>query len=51
VYHKKTEPLVKHYKELAEKKAAKAPHYARIDGMGKIEKVQQRIFSAIEKKA
>ena len=47
VYHEKTEPLINYYKELAIKKNAKPLHYIRINGMGKIEEIQQRIFSAI----
>jgi adenylate kinase len=47
VYHEKTEPLINYYKELAAKKITKPLHYIRINGMGKIEEIQQRIFSAI----
>jgi adenylate kinase len=50
VYHEKTEPLVKYYKDLIEKKSAKAPRYIRVDGVGKIEDVHQRVFSMINKK-
>jgi len=46
-YHEKTEPLVKYYKELAEKKANNAPRYIEVDGVGDIEEVQKRIFSMI----
>ena len=47
VYHEKTEPLVNYYKKLAEKKITKAPHYIRVNGVGKIEDIQQRIFSGL----
>lgn len=49
VYHEKTEPLINYYKELAEKEITKAPHYIRVNGVGKIEEIQQRIFSGIDK--
>ena len=49
VYHEKTEPLVNYYKKLSEKNPSNPPHYVRVDGVGKIEEVQQRIFSNINK--
>jgi adenylate kinase len=48
VYHKKTEPLIGYFKKLSHEKNTKAPHYLRIDGMGEIEEVRQRIFSSLE---
>jgi len=47
VYHEKTEPLVNYYKKLVEKKITKTPTYICVNGVGKIEDIQQRIFSAI----
>lgn len=47
VYHEKTEPLIKYYKELARKEITNPLHYIRINGVGKIEEIQQHIFSAI----
>ncbi|CAL7963406.1 adenylate kinase [Gammaproteobacteria bacterium] len=47
VYHEKTEPLINYYKELVEKKITEAPNYICVNGVGKIEDIQQRIFSAI----
>lgn len=47
VYHEKTEPLVNYYKKLVEKKITKTPRYIRVDGVGRIEDIQQRIFSAL----
>jgi adenylate kinase len=48
VYHEKTEPLVKYYKELVEKKTIEAPNYICVNGVGEIKDIQQRIFSAID---
>lgn len=42
VYHEKTEPLINYYKEL------KTSNYISVNGIGKIEDIQQRIFSAIK---
>lgn len=41
VYHEKTESLITYYK--------KSTNYIRVNGIGKIEEVQRRIFSAINK--
>lgn len=49
VYHKKTEPLINYYKNLATREKTNIPHYMRINGVGKIEEVQQHIFSNINK--
>ena len=40
VYHEKTEPLVDYYKKITK--------YIRVDGVGKIEEIQQRISSGIK---
>lgn len=48
VYHEKTEPLVKYYQNLANNKNIKAPKYIRIDGVGTVEQVRERISSAIK---
>ena len=47
VYHEKTEPLIDYYRGLSNSKKPNEPRYIRIDGRGSIEKVQDRIISAI----
>lgn len=47
IYHEKTEPLVDYYKELSKQVGTQAPRYISIDGVGKIEEIQQRILSSI----
>ena len=47
VYHQQTEPLVGYYRKWAESKDAKAPRYHRIDGLGKVEEVRDRIFAVL----
>ena len=47
VYHRQTEPLVAYYAKWAATGDARAPKYHRIDGLGKVEEVRDRIFSAL----
>jgi adenylate kinase len=47
VYHEQTEPLVHYYSAWAAAGAPDAPRYHRIDGLGKVEEVRDRIFSAL----
>ena len=47
VYHQQTEPLVEYYARWAASGDAKAPKYHRIDGLGKVEEVRDRIFAAL----
>ena len=47
VYHRQTEPLVQYYSKWAESGEMEAPKYHRIDGLGKVEEVRDRIFAAL----
>ena len=47
VYHKQTEPLVEYYSRWAATGDKRAPRYHRIDGLGKVEEVRDRIFAAL----
>jgi len=47
VYHRQTEPLVGYYRQWAESKEPNAPKYHRIDGLGKVEEVRDRIFAEL----
>ena len=47
VYHKQTEPLVSYYSKWAGSGEMEAPQYHRIDGLGKVEEVRDRIFAAL----
>ena len=47
VYHEQTEPLVAYYSDWAESGDPKAPKYVRIDGIGSVEDIRDRIFSAL----
>ncbi len=47
VYHEQTEPLVAYYSDWAESGDPKASKYVRIDGIGSVEDIRDRIFSAL----
>jgi len=47
VYHEQTEPLVEYYSKWAEGGDPKAPKYVRIDGIGSVEGIRDRIFTAL----
>ena len=49
VYHEQTEPLVHYYEKWAKTGDGKAPKYHRIDGLGGVEQVRDRIFAALTK--
>jgi adenylate kinase len=47
VYHRQTEPLVAYYSRWAEEGNGQAPKYHRIDGIGSVDQVKERIFAAL----
>ncbi len=47
IYHAQTEPLVEFYKKWEESGDANAPKYVRIDGVGTVEEIRDRIFQAL----
>jgi adenylate kinase len=47
VYHKQTEPLVHYYESWSKTGEALAPHYHRVDGLGAVDEVSNRIFKAL----
>ncbi len=47
VYHQQTEPLVRYYSGWAGRGSAGAPVYIRIEGIGKVEEIRDRIFAAL----
>jgi adenylate kinase len=47
VYHQQTEPLVAYYSDWSKAGDPAAPKYHRIDGLGKVEEVRDRIFAAL----
>ena len=47
VYHRQTEPLVEYYARWAASGDKRAPRYSRIDGIGSVDEVRDRIFAAL----
>jgi adenylate kinase len=47
IYHLQTEPLVIYYARWGATGDPKAPKYHRIDGLGKVEEIRDRIFAAL----
>ena len=47
VYHQQTGPRVAYYSKWAKAGDKAAPKYHRIDGLGKVEEVRDRIFAAL----
>lgn len=47
VYHEQTEPLVTYYSNWSQSGEAKAPKYAKIDGIGKVDEIKEKIFTAL----
>ncbi len=47
VYHDQTEPLVKFYSDMAASGDANAPQYVKVEGIGKVEEIRDRIFKAL----
>ncbi len=47
VYHAQTEPLVEFYKKWEESGDPNAPKYVRIDGVGTVDEIKERIFKAL----
>jgi adenylate kinase len=49
IYHQQTEPLVNYYIESARKEPDHDPVLIRIEGVGAVEEVREKIFSALER--
>ena len=47
VYHQQTKPLIEYYGDWAASGASGAPRYVRIAGVGKVEEIRDRVFSAL----
>ena len=48
VYHQQTEPLIEFYSKWAESGDPKAPKYIRVDGIGKVEEIRDKIFQQLD---
>ncbi len=48
VYHDQTEPLVDYYKKWQATGDPAAPRYVRVEGVGKVDQIRDRIFAALD---
>ena len=47
IYHEQTEPLIKYYQDAGKLENQHAPRYIKIDGLGTVDEVKNRIFAAL----
>ncbi len=48
VYHEQTEPLIDYYKKWEASGEAGAPKYIRIEGVGKVDQIRDKIFAGLD---
>jgi adenylate kinase len=48
VYHEQTEPLIAYYTDYANCGSDNAPTYVKVDGIGGVDEIRERIFSGLE---
>ncbi len=48
VYHEQTEPLIDYYQEFAASAKAQAPKYIKIDGIGGVDDIKEKIFTSLQ---
>lgn len=48
VYHDQTEPLIGYYKDWEATGNAAAPKYIRIEGVGKVDEIRDKVFAALD---
>ncbi len=48
VYHDQTEPLIDYYSQWKESSGVVAPKYIKVNGIGKVDDIRDRIFSALD---
>ena len=50
-YHSQTKPLVEYYRKWADSGDSRAPRYVKVDGVGSVEEIRDRVFGGIEAQA
>ncbi len=48
VYHDQTEPLIDYYKKWEATGEAGAPQYIRVEGVGKVEEIRDKVFAGLD---
>lgn len=47
VYHEQTEPLVGFYRELAQRAPETAPKYSKVEGVGSMDQIREKVISSL----
>jgi len=47
VYHQQTSPLIKYYRDWADTGDCNAPRYVKVDGLGTVEEIRDKIFQGL----
>ena len=48
IYHEQTEPLINYYHQFAESGEDTSPKYVRVNGVGSVDDIKAKVFSALE---
>ncbi len=48
VYHEQTEPLIGYYREFSESSQTMAPKYVKVEGIGSVDDIREKVFTALE---
>ena len=48
IYHEQTEPLINYYHQFADSGEANSPKYVRVNGIGSVDDIKAKVFSALE---
>lgn len=47
IYHEQTEPLIEYYQSYSQSGESSSPKYAKIEGIGSVESIREKVFGAI----
>ena len=47
IYHEQTEPLIEYYRTYSQSGEASSPKYAKIEGVGSVEDIREKVFGAL----
>ena len=47
IYHEQTEPLIEYYRSYSQSGEASSPKYAKIEGVGSVEDIREKVFGAL----
>ena len=50
IYHEQTAPIIEYYRQWEKDDPRSAPRVSRVDGLGTLEEVRERVFAALDRK-